>query len=228
MAGTLKPGTKDICAICDVPLVYDRLEFWKDTEELVPQGPPYPTGGLMTEPSKAKAEAYDNWIRYRQTRGTVNPLGYPVRRDFWVHILSWPIEKKSDISFKCPSKVNMNARPSGWCMETLNVGGDCKRRAKEVVDTGYGGKKALCGIHLGHLRKAQKIAEERANALSEEEWRSEEIEKRIEELKKFGIDADKHWLRNYNGSGGHYTGLVVINPDKLLAVLRESIEVFDA
>ena len=233
MATTLKTGVKDLCACCNKTIIYEKFEFWKDTGERVPAGPPYvyvPSTRTATSSERAKVQAYDNWREYRNSREIVNAYGrqHPgaIRED-WFHILSWPVEKISDISRDCGGKSTHHARPSGWCMESLNTGGYCKKQAKEIVDTGYGGKKALCGIHLGHLRKAAKKAEEYETQREIDQWRSEALEEKIRDLAYYGIQAQKEWIRHHTGlTSGAYTGMVIVDPDKLLEILQENIEVF--
>ena len=232
MANTLKLGARDLCACCNQPIIWDSWRFWEDTEEIIPKGPPYvhvPWGHKPTAEQEAKIKAYDNWQEHLKTRPQVNVHGgkHFYKDETWMHIVSWPIEKRSDLRRACKGTKNQNATPSSWCMVSQNSGGDCKRVAKEIVDTGYGGKKAMCGIHLAHVRKAQRQAEEQENQSAIEAWKAEELERKIAELAKYGVKAGKEWVRhNVNSYYGSYTGKVVVDPDKLLEILQDAIEVF--
>ncbi len=233
MAEELKKGQKDLCVHCGRPIVWDAPRFWKDTKEIVPKGPDYiyiPGHRTPTEAEKAKAAAYDNWVEYVKQRGTIDWSDQDKVYHYgetWLHIMNTPIEKLADLARRCPGgKTFQTATPSSFCNEVKNAGGTCYKKAKEIVKDSFEGKKALCGIHLAHLRKAVREAEARDQAAELEAWKAEELDKKITELKELGIDADKEWLQSPPSYRRHYTGKVTVDPDQLLEILQSIVEVF--
>ena len=252
----IKVGQKDTCATCEQPIIYASFLFWADTKEVVPAGPEYPkslnrmSGAARTEAEQAAEKAYENWQEYKRTRGTVNHLGnesrHAIHRETWMHIRSWPIEKIDDVSYHCFSREenfwSPHAVPASFCMEFQSAaGGYCTRRAKEVVVTGrfkrnendkdtVETKKGICGLHLSHLRRAARKEEEREQQLALADWAKEEAERICRELKPYGIKAEAEWQRHYTGPlTGSYTGKIVVeNPQELLEILQNSVELFDA
>lgn len=233
----LKKGQRDLCLHCDQAIVYGWWEFWGDTKQLVPKGPEdvyIPYGKEPTDAQKAKKQAFDNWMQTRKDRKILmHHGGNGGRSSNWVHILAWPFTKFEDLDMRCakPKSEGMHrnfALPASFCSERQNVGGTCNRPVKETVEDKWGGKKALCGIHLAHLRKAIKKEEERETATEISAWRREEVEKKIARLEALGLsDVKEEWVRHYTGPTlGSYTGKVVVDPDELLLLMEEHVETF--
>lgn len=240
MAGSkLAPGQMDVCLLCGKPIIYGRWEFWADTGEPVGKPPPYP--GMMgfgwdeerKERWRKENEAHEAWLAMKKTRETVS---FPGWSKGWVHVVNRPIRVKDDLVMamptpeenrRYPNDKTHSPQPSSWCMRSLNSGGHCERVAKDTWRDGHSFE-ALCGLHLSQERKYQKEQEERENSEQLQSWLRSELEEKIARLDRLGIQAEMQYVIHYGGRySGSYSGKIIVDPDQLLEILDQNVEVFE-
>lgn len=119
-----------------------------------------------------------------------------------------------------------SASPREFCMESVDGGSyysssTCHRPVKDE-------ELLMCGIHASHEHKRRKGQEEFNSKMDMNQAIVRALGPIIDELNDlWDLDAEIEY-KGYGYSSGSYTGKIIVNPGRLVEILNEKVETFDA
>lgn len=186
----------------------------------------------LTEAQQIENKAVDDYntslersqYNLRKQRPHQSPSSY----NRWTHATEQPGENKvaCEIEGNGASRYNWRSKalPVEFCTSEINSYGygdhTCNARSKDKKEWEPFSQVPLCGRHLAPKKKEARDAEQRKEKYELQDWIRTEVTKVCDLLEtNYGLEANLH----YDYGNRQYTGRIVVDPKKLLDLLKEEV-----